>query len=206
VQRYRERSRDRFLQADELPRFFESLARASQPARDFFTVALFTGARRANVQSMKWADVNLERKEWRIPETKNGRPVVVPLVAPVVDVLTRRAGAGGEYVFPGSGKSGHYHEPSRAWRAICKRAGLADLRIHDLRRTLGSWQAGTGASTAVIGKSLGHQSTASTAVYARLALGPVRDSVERATAAIIEASRHARQPDGPRHESSRSGS
>jgi integrase len=66
-------------------------------------------------------------------------------------------------------------------------ARLADLRIHDLRRTLGSWQAKTGASLVVIGKSLNHKSQSTTAIYARLDLDPVRSSVNTATAAMLEA-------------------
>ena len=64
---------------------------------------------------------------------------------------------------------------------------ITDLRIHDLRRTLGSWQAKQGASLAIIGKSLNHKSQAATAIYARLDLDPVRASVNSATAAIMEA-------------------
>lgn len=64
---------------------------------------------------------------------------------------------------------------------------IEDLRIHDLRRTLGSWQARTGASLVVIGKSLNHKDSKSTAIYARLDLDPVRASVNTATAAIMEA-------------------
>ncbi len=64
---------------------------------------------------------------------------------------------------------------------------IADLRIHDLRRTLGSWQAKTGASMAIIGKSLNHKNQATTAIYARLDLDPVRQSVNTATAAMMAA-------------------
>jgi integrase len=64
---------------------------------------------------------------------------------------------------------------------------IPDLRIHDLRRTLGSWQAKTGASMVVIGKSLNHKSQATTAIYARLDLDPVRASVNTATSAMLEA-------------------
>jgi integrase len=64
---------------------------------------------------------------------------------------------------------------------------LPDLRIHDLRRTLGSWQAKTGASLVIIGKSLNHKSLSATAIYARLDLDPVRQSVNTATAAMMEA-------------------
>ena len=59
--------------------------------------------------------------------------------------------------------------------------------LHDLRRTLGSWQARTGASLAIIGKSLNHKSQQATAIYARLDLDPVRQSVNTATAAMFEA-------------------
>lgn len=64
---------------------------------------------------------------------------------------------------------------------------VADLRIHDLRRTLGSWQAKTGASLAIIGKSLNHKTHQATQIYARLDLDPVRQSVNTATAAMLEA-------------------
>jgi integrase len=64
---------------------------------------------------------------------------------------------------------------------------MADLRIHDLRRTLGSWQARTGASLSIIGKSLNHKSVQTTAIYARLDTDPVRESVERATSAMLAA-------------------
>jgi integrase len=61
------------------------------------------------------------------------------------------------------------------------------LRIHDLRRTLGSWQAINGESLSVIGKSLGHKNIATTAIYARLQLDPVRASMEKATEATFAA-------------------
>jgi integrase len=64
---------------------------------------------------------------------------------------------------------------------------IQNLRIHDLRRTLGSWQAKTGASMAIIGKSLNHKSQQTTAIYARLDLDPVRQSVNTATAAMLDA-------------------
>src|SRR6185503_15245564 len=92
-----------------------------------------------------------------------------------------------QYVFPGSGKSGHLEEPKKGWQRILTRAGIADLRIHDLRRTLGSWQAKQGASLTIIGKSLNHKNQNTTAIYARLDLDPVRDSVNAATTAMLAA-------------------
>lgn len=63
--------------------------------------------------------------------------------------------------------------------------GVMDVRIHDLRRTLGSFQAITGASLQIIGKSLGHKSQAATQIYARLHHDPVRSALEVATEAIF---------------------
>ena len=64
---------------------------------------------------------------------------------------------------------------------------MQDFRPHDLRRTLGSYQAITGSSLPIIGKSLGHKSQAATQIYARLDLDPVRNSVKKATEAMYAA-------------------
>lgn len=69
------------------------------------------------------------------------------------------------------------------------RAGISNLRLHDLRRTLGSYQAATGANSYIIGRSLGHKSTQATAIYARLSIDPVRDSVEKAAKAMLDYAR-----------------
>jgi integrase len=175
----REASRDRFIQGDELPRFFQALAdEENETMRDYILLSLLTGARQANVLSMQWADIHLERAEWRLRETKNGTPQTVTLSPEAVEILRNRKPAeAARFVFPGSGKHGHLIEPKKGWQRILARAGIADLRIHDLRRTLGSWQAKTGASLAIIGKSLNHKNQNTTAIYARLDLDPVRDSV-----------------------------
>ena len=60
-------------------------------------------------------------------------------------------------------------------------ANITDMRIHDLRRTMGSWQAISGASLLIIGKSLGHKSTSATQVYSRLTVDPIHDSMQTAT-------------------------
>jgi len=224
----KEQSRDRFLQADELPRFFESLAaEENEKMRDFFLLALLTGARRRAVAAMHWRDISLERAEWRIQLTKNGLPQTVHLSPEAINILTnRKLTSVSIFVFPAKSKTGYVVEPKDAWRRILDRDELAqltkrikevniefeqdttallsqnlreaheladkmkinrngarmqDLHIHDLRRTLGSWQA-AGASLSVIGKSLNHSSVSTTAIYARLNLDPVRESVNRATA------------------------
>ena len=189
IKRNREKSRDRFIQGDELPRFFAALAdETNETIRDYVLISLLTGARRSNVLSMRWKDINFDRAEWRIEETKNGTPQTVALSPESVEILLNRKPAmAAVFVFPGSGKSGHLEEPKKGWKRILERAGIENLRIHDLRRTLGSWQAKTGASLAIIGKSLNHKNHNTTAIYARLDLDPVRESVNTATSAMLTA-------------------
>lgn len=187
--------RDRFLQSDELPRFFEAVAEEEPGMRDFILLALLTGARRGNLCAMHWNEINLSSAEWRIQRTKNGEPQTVTLSPEAVQILeARKDETGGGYVFPGTGRKGHIVEPKKAVERVMSRAGIPygrdvpdGVTLHDLRRTLGSWQARSGASLTIIGKSLNHKSPQTTAIYARLDLDPVRQSVNTATAAMLEA-------------------
>jgi len=189
IRRFPEKTRDRFLSGDELARFFKALEQEpNTTARDFFLVALLTGARRANVLSMRWGDLDLKGQTWRIQMTKNGTPQTVPLVGPVLEILQdRRKNTSSFFVFPGRGVTGHLVEPKKAWARICAAAGIKGARIHDLRRTMGSWQAKTGASLPIIGKSLNHQCASTTSIYARLDIDPVRSAMETAAEAMLEA-------------------
>jgi integrase len=83
------------------------------------------------------------------------------------------------FVFPGGGATGHIVEPAKAWQRIHNRAGVPDVRIHDLRHTLASWLVGQGFSLPLIGRALNHTQTVTTARYARLAVDPVRQALER---------------------------
>ena len=239
--------RDRFMSAHELPRFFTSVAEEQNTTvRDYFLIALLTGARRANVVAMRWSEIDFSECIWRIAVTKNGDPQNVTLSPEAITLFEQRKALNQEakfpsaFVFPGGGATGHLVEPKKGWQRIfdrdevtqlnllIKNAGgelptnstelekaakidslestlikaralasdlsistegvrMPDLRIHDLRRTLGSWQAKTGASLAIIGKSLNHKNQATTAIYARLDLDPVRAAVNTATTAMMKA-------------------
>jgi len=185
---FKEEKRDRFIQADELPGFFSALADdTSDDFKHFVLLCLLTGARRINVLSARWQDINLSSAVWRIPDSKNGEPVLVALVPEAVEILNNRDPKKTGFVFPAESKTGYLSPPKKRWQALLKRAGIADFRIHDLRRSLGSWQAISGASLAIIGKSLGHKSADATLIYARLSMDPVRASVNTATTAMLQA-------------------
>lgn len=189
VKRFKEHSRERFLSTQEMKRFLEALGREPcETVRDYLYMSLFTGARRSNVQAMRWQDIDFDSRQWLIPVTKNGKAHIVPLVEQAVDILSRRRlKTNSEWVFPSArSKSGHLENPCVIWNDVVKRAGITNLRIHDLRRTLGSWQAALGANSYVIGKSLGHTSQQATAIYARLDLNPVRQSLCKAVEAMLQ--------------------
>jgi integrase len=192
IKAFKEKKRERFMSGEELKAFFKSLSEElNATIRDYLLVSLLTGARRANVQAMRWDELDLKRGTWMIPgeKAKAGESINLPLSPAVVKILeSRKISAGVKpWVFRGRGKSGHLIEPKSGWKRILKRAELSDLRLHDLRRTLGSWQAATGASLPIIGKSLGHTSLQATQIYARLDLDPVRAAVNKATTAMLEA-------------------
>lgn len=189
VKKFEEKSRERFLQADELPRFFSALAEEeNESARDYILLSLLTGARKSNTLAMRWDEISQEMGIWIIPKTKNGSSHTIPLVQQALEILKKRhANKINEWVFPSKSKSGHFADPKKAWQRILKRAEIKNLRIHDLRRSLGSWQASTGASLAIIGKTLAHRNVSTTAIYARLNIDPVRDAMNKATQAMWDA-------------------
>jgi integrase len=188
IKKFKEKSRDRFILPDELPRFIGAVeAEEDDTIRDFFLLSLLTGARKGNVLSMRFEDIDFTNNIWRIPETKSGEPVHIALVGRAVAILeARKQQYKKGFVFPSVfSKAGHLQDPKRAWQRILKRAEIENLRIHDIRRTLGSYQAITGASMQVIGKSLGHKSQHATQIYSRLDLDPIRYSLDKAIETIF---------------------
>ena len=180
IELFREEKRDRFVKPDELPGLFTAIEQEpNRYASTAFLVLLLTGARRGEVLTMRWTDVDLPAATWRIPETKAGRPHTLPIAKPVMKLLgllPRQSGS--PFVFPGRKPGTPLVNGAKAWRRIRTAAKLEDVRIHDLRRTLGSWLVASGASLSLIGKALNHSQVSTTAVYARLQLDPVRVALE----------------------------
>lgn len=200
IKKFKERSRQRFLRKDEMPRFFKALAEEeNHAARDYILMSLLTGARKSNVLAMQWEEVNFALEEWHIQETKNGESHVIPLTAPAIEILKERQHASeSPYVFPGKGEKGYLADPKKAWKRVLKRADVADLRIHDLRRTLGSWMGALGATTAIIGKTLAHKSVEATRVYERIDIDPVREFITLANEAFFDVA-YARNTSSPKN-------
>jgi len=193
IPKFKEKSRDRFLSAQELASFLQAVEVEGNPVmKDYFMTLLLTGGRRNNVLGMRWRDIDLDAGTWTIPEesSKNGSPMAVILSPEAVEILQNRKGNGSLFVFEGEGKSGHIVEPKGAWGRILQRSGLENVRIHDLRRTLGSWMTIQGTSLSITGRALGHKTSQATSVYARLNLDPVRTAVESTIKTMLDVARN----------------
>jgi integrase len=135
-----------------------------------------TGARLREILKLQWQHVDLERGLLLLPDSKTGAKSII-LNAPALAVFAslERAGA---YVIAGqtAGKEGEKPRAdlNRPWRSIAKRAGLAGLRIHDLRHTHASFGAGACLGLPIIGKLLGHARASTTQRYAHLETDPLR--------------------------------
>lgn len=196
--KFKEQSRDRFIMGDELPRFMTQLNQEPhQDFKDFILLSLFTGARRANVLSMRWQDLNLDAGIWTVlgEQSKNDAPLTISITTNVRQIIDARKaelsaaagdGALSPFVFPANSTTGYMSPPNKRWKQLLADANLADLRLHDLRRSLGSWAAMTGASLPVIGRALGHKTASATMIYARLQHDPITEAMERATSAMLD--------------------
>jgi len=237
IRKFKEETRDRYVQPNEMPLLLAALEEEHNgTARDYLYLSLFTGARKSNVLQMRWEQIDWHNKTWRIPDTKSGEPVLIPLSDRAIEILETRLKetSGQPWVFYSeASKDGHLTDPKKAWTRIKQKAtlalwaqderlaavieeqrqrlpadnfigllfkrveeqakqldidlpvGLMDIRLHDIRRTFGSYQAMAGASLQIIGKSLGHKSQQATQIYARLHTDPVRASIDKATDAMM---------------------
>jgi integrase len=195
VDRFEESVRTRRLNAEELGRLWKVLENAGESVwADFFKVLVVTGARRQALCSMRWQDLDLTAGVWVVPATwsKNRREMAVPLTSIAVKVLKshQKRLSRSQWVWP-SAKSrlGHVVNPEKPWRRFLMAAEITEsVSLHDVRRTLGSNLAKSGAAAATISKVLGHLSPQSARAYVHLDVDPARIAIEKALERLGHAS------------------
>jgi len=113
--------------------------------RDVVIFALATGLRQSNVVGLKWSNVRLETGHAWVgaDQSKNRKPIAVPLNATAQEVLRRQLGRHRERVFTYAGKPLGWAN-TKAWREALKRASIENFRWHDLRHTWASWHRQSG--------------------------------------------------------------
>ena len=190
VAKYKEGKRERFLTPEEYRRIGRELcaleeegefqARAAAALR----LLMLTGCRRTEVLTLRWDDVDRGSSELRLRDAKTGARMV-PLTSTALAVLSGIARVpGNPWVFPGNGPDSHLSQLSTYWRLVRKRAGLEDVRIHDLRHSFASRALALGEGLSMIGRLLGHVDVESTARYAHLARDTEKMSAARVGGSI----------------------
>ena len=192
VELYRQRRRERFLTEAEFRRLgrvldeAEGTGGATPEAIAAIRLLMLTGCRRGEILSLRWADVHLETCELRLRDTKTG-PRTVPLSPAAVQLLAGLPRVeGSPWVIPGRKPGTHMVRLGNAWRLLRKRAGLDDVRLHDLRHSFASSALALGESLPMIARLLGHRQITSTARYAHLARASVHEAAARVSGSLAE--------------------
>ena len=188
--KYPVRKRERFLTDGEFTRLGQVLDEvktrggASGSAVTALRLLMLTGCRKREILCLRWEDVALDDNELRLPDAKTGARVV-PLSPSAVKLLAGLPRMeGNPWVIPGRKPGTHMSNVDQAWQAVRARAGLEDVRIHDLRHSYASRALALGESLPMIGKLLGHSQVETTARYAHLARDSVHEAAERIAGSI----------------------
>ncbi len=204
---YPEQRRRRFLSMEELMRLGEVLEQLDAETQDWrspgnvadrlnsiaiIRLAMFTACRKSELTKLRKDEVDREWSVLRLIDSKTG-PKIVELPSPALAILdrvdARGDNAGSPYVFPGRDASRPRGEPRRLWNRARERAGIADVHLHDIRRTYASIAANMNVPPAALQGLLGHTKYETTEGYVQLFDTTRRMSAERVpshTAAVLE--------------------
>ena len=188
VKKYRSRSCERFLSEEEFRRLgkvlseVESEGKVSRSGVAGLRLLMLTGCRRNEILTLRWEDVDLDAGELRLQDAKTGARQVAlsPAARKVLSAMPGKLD--NPWVIAGPEPGRHLSNLNSPWLVVRKRAGLGDVRIHDLRHSFASRALALGESLTMIGKLLGHRQVQTTARYAHLA----RESVKTSAAKVAQ--------------------
>lgn len=185
IARFKERKRERFLSGAELRRLGEALSAVERDCTEdpaavlAIRLLLLTGARRDEILDLRWQDVDLDTGTLNLPDSKTGKKSI-PLGPAAVELLAAAPRlVGSPYVIPGRRQEGRFVGIQRPWARIRERAGLGDVRLHDIRHSFASVGVAANLGLPVLGAILGHRHPATTARYAHLDDDPRRAAAAR---------------------------
>ena len=188
-----ERKRERFLTDAEFTRLGQVLdevssngSQISAGAVTTIRLLMLTGCRKSEIMTLPWEHVDLDRAEMRIVDGKTGSRTVhlSPSAVGVLSALPRVPG--NPWVVPGAKPGTHMADIDGAWQSIRAKAGLRDVRIHDIRHSFASRALALGEGLPIIGRLLGHRQAETTARYAHLDRAAIRKSAERVATRIAD--------------------
>ena len=171
-------TKERFLDHTETYRLFHQVQQSDNPMLQYIVpMLILTGARRSEVLHMRWSDIDYEHKSWYIPVTKAGKPRYVPLSKQallLLEQIPRYASC--DWVFPNPKTLDPFISIFNSWNTARIRAGLKDVRMHDLRHSFASFLVNSGRSIYEVQNLLGHTQTKTTQRYAHLSKSTLSDA------------------------------
>ena len=166
VRKFKEFDRIRPLTFEEAKRLLDS---ASPSLRPLLVFALNSGLRRGEIFSLKWKDVDLMNGqiEVRAENSKSGKKRFVEINDTIAELLVRHPGRPGtsDFIFPNQKTGARLIDIKRSFKTACRRAGLEDVRFHDLRHTFATWYLEAGGDLVSLQELLGHSSILMTRKY-----------------------------------------
>jgi integrase len=182
------RGRTRFLGDDERTALLAACEKSEwAPLHALVLAAIATGARRGELLSLKWADVDLKAGRALVRETKNDEQRTLPLAGKALEALRDlklKGSARSEFVFPNpSGHPGSFEYFDKYWYDALEAAGISGFRFHDLRHTTASMLAAQGCSLLEIADVLGHKTLAMVKRYSHLVVDHKAKVIEKMIAA-----------------------
>jgi integrase len=180
--------RERYLQPGEVAAFIQAVEGLQHDlGRHYILMLIHTGQRKGAVARMRWDEI--DGAVWKIPaaSAKQKRQQTVPLTARALEILEQRRGCHPVYVFPSPKNPDKPYVDSRdAWVRVVEASGLSNIRMHDLRRSLGAWLISGGESLKVVQVALGHSDVGTTSRhYSPIEVSQVREAMSRATERML---------------------
>lgn len=180
IKDYKEKPRAAYLSKKQLEVLAPAINGIANPVkRNLFWLLILTGCRLNELQSLKWSQVSFENKEFCVYDTKNGTDLHQPM-SEAVEMLFKQIkdlDLSETWVFYSERTGRHYVNLQSTWYRILERSGLS-LRVHDLRRTNGSWLAQSGYSLHLIAKVLNQTTAHVTSRYAHFEKSDVRNALD----------------------------
>jgi len=201
-----EKRRQVRLEIAELPKLEAAIDAHTQDEylRALFRFVLAVGCRKTEALALKWDDVtNGDNPVVTFRDTKSGGDHTVPLssyAAGLLRALTRQTN--NPFVFVGHRRGAHLQGVNKAWQRIRKAAGIEHVRIHDLRRSFGSWLGDAGFTSKQIGSVLGHKSDVTSRVYMALGAKSKRAAVDAMQVLMANAGKPATKAEAVKLEKS----
>jgi integrase len=174
---------ERYLTTEQTAQLQEAVRSSNNPLLpNIVAFLIYTGARKREVLEAKWTDIDWVQRSWKISKNKSNKIRHIPLSHGAIDTLMlakahRNLKEASDYIFPNPNTLKPFTSIYFSWDAARKRAGMPDLRVHDLRHSFASFLVNAGRSLYEVQELLGHADIKTTSRYAHL-------SRERLSAAV----------------------